>query len=219
MWGDVVGNEGRRVTRPGERHVPTSEDRYWAERAATVGETSLADLRATAEKWRGGLTALTGIVAAALAVGAPFVHGVVASPVARNLIGAGIILAVLSLGIASWAAMNAAFGSPGDIQNNGDALRIWSDTAATSALAQLKRAKVGTLVGFSLLIVTASIGIFGSSTTPAPSRVTLTDTSQLCGTVSFQGGGSVVDVVAPNGTIVSQPLADVRSIEFETGCG
>lgn len=210
---------GQPAEKPAQQRVLTSEDRYWAERAARLDQTSLTELRATAERWRGGLTALTALVATVLAVGTPFIGETVASGTVRIVIGVGMGLAVVALGTATWLAMVAAFGIPEEIDNSGEALATWSATAAKSAQRNLTGARRLTLAGFGFLLGTAGVGLFGASDDPEASRVTLKDKTEYCGELSFRDEGATVVVTGPDGTVHSRPLSDVASIDLEAGCG
>lgn len=196
----------------------TTEDRYWAERATRLERTSLTELRATAEKWRGGLTTLTGLIATALAVGTPFIGDTVASEGVRLGIGIGMTLAVVVLGTATWLAMLAAFGTPSEINNSGPALREWSTSSAKNAKCYLAWARGLTIGGFAVLLATAGIGLFGTSAAADPSSVALKNKTEYCGEVTFKDSGTTVVVTAEDGTVHSTPLAEVASIHLESGC-
>ncbi|WP_182378653.1 hypothetical protein [Nocardioides sp. WS12] len=196
----------------------TSDDRYWAERAAASERHSLADIRAAAERWRGGLLTMTGVVATALAVGTPFVGSVVHSGEARAVIGGAMGGAVVCLGLASWAAMSAAFGYPSEIDDDGASLRDWELTQARTAKGWLTCARWATAFGFVLLLLAGMVGFFGSSDRTTFSSVRLKNGSELCGTLSFREGGSVAVITAEDGSVTSVRLSRVRGIDLSSHC-
>lgn len=202
------------------RRVLTSMDRVWAIRALKMETHALEDVRAVAERWRTGLTSLTGVVAAVLAVGSPFVAGKVDYSVCLRVALVLLVLSsISSLGLGAWKAMQAAFGMPTEIENNGDALRSWSETATRSAVADLTWARRWTVAGFAFLSVTACVGLLFAQPQQTPSSsVVLDDGRQFCGHVSYESNGKRLAITAPDGSVTKTPVELLKALSNDAEC-
>jgi hypothetical protein len=133
-------------------------------------------VRSRAEKWTGGLTALTGLLGAVLVGKAPENIRAVAAP-ERAIVGILLALALAALVFATYRAYQAAYGDPGRLDQlppqplTGLAERLFTarTTAAHAANTHLRHAATATLTAITLL--TAATGI----TWYAP-----TNTTTLC---------------------------------------
>lgn len=195
--------------------LPTSDDVRWEDRVADLELNMLERLRDHADRWRGGLIALTGLVATATAVTAPFL-GTRLTDDAKTTVGISALVAVLALGLGAGAAMRAAYGQPTSIDNTGTALREWTGAEVRKSACWLKTAQAGTLIGFAALVFAAAVG-FTQAANPATYVVGTPKTGpEVCGTLVL--AADKVQITAPDGTAYSFILADLAKITAAANC-
>lgn len=194
---------------------PTPDDLAWEDRVAEFELNSLDRLRAHADKWRSGLIALTGVVATAAAVTAPFV-GTHLQDDSKVALGIVALIAVLALGIGSAAAMRAAFGQPASIDNTGTELRDWTETEVKTSVCWLRVAQGTTLVGFTALVLAAGIGFTQAQDPPDLVVVTPRTGPAVCGSATW--AGDKLTVTAADGTRYPFEIANLTEIDEATTC-
>jgi len=189
-----------------------------AQALRAAGPKQLADIRTAAEKWLGGLTALFGLFGLA---------GVVTSRSTLTslatgwqvVIAIGVVVSAGLAGLAIYRIYRAAYGWPVTRPVNNDReLLAWyaaQEAAPRVQAACLRdgvRAAGGALIA---LIITAGLLLLAPSKTPTVPfvQVTLTDGSQVCGTLLPATPGATLIRRAGDGNSVN--LAP-RSIEAET---
>ncbi|MEZ5194245.1 MAG: hypothetical protein R2734_18375 [Nocardioides sp.] len=195
--------------------LPTPDDLAWEDRVAEFELNALDRLRAHADKWRNGLIALTGVVATATAVTAPFV-GTHLQDDPKIAMGVVALVAVLALGIGSAAAMRAAFGQPSSIDNTGTALRDWTEAEVKTSACWLRVAQVTTLIGFTALVIAAGIGFTQAEDPPTLVVVTPRTGPEVCGSATW--AGDKLTVTAGDGTRHPFQTAALTKVDEATKC-
>jgi hypothetical protein len=189
-----------------------------AQALRAAGPKQLADIRAAAEKWIGGLTALFSLFGLAGLVTSRSTLTSLATGW-QVLIAIGVVVAAALAGLAIYRIYRAAYGWPVTRPVNNDReLLAWyaaQEAAPRVQAACLRdgvRAAGGALVA---LIITAGLLLLAPSKTPTVPfvQVTLTDGSQVCGTLLPATPGATLIRRAGDGNSVN--LAP-RSIEAET---
>jgi hypothetical protein len=188
-----------------------------AQALRAAGPQQLADIRNAAEKWIGGVTALFGLFGLA---------GVLTTRSTLTSLAAGwqaviAITAAVAAGLAGLAVYRiyrAAYGWPVTYPvNTNQELLAWYDTQGAAPRIQAGylrdgvRAAGGALLA---LVVTAGFLLFAPAQTPTVPfvQVTLTDGSQVCGTLLPAAPGATL-IRPSDGTSVD---LSARSIEAET---
>jgi len=198
--------------------VPGAADRRWDQLARDQQFTQLAEIQADAEKWRNGLTGLTGLLAVVLSVAGP--QNAKTLPVGwRLVVGLLQLLALTALALGAWNAMRAAFGEPEAIRDNGVRLRAWSANSTIKAVGHLHRARRSSVAGFVLLVAVAT------ATSAAPhdpsGSVCVVDSKGVtsCGTGRTSSDGTKLTVTGRDGTEHDVPVAGLRSLKISSdGC-
>lgn len=168
----------------------------------------LALVRARAEKWVGGITALTGLLATVLVVKGP--DSVTALTTgSKAAVGALLAAGLLLLAYATYKAYTAAFGAPGDLVEisanpiDGLAVRLTDArrTAATGALTGMRNAVTATFIAVGCVAGAVAVSWF------APTNPTADTSRHVCvmanGTVvaKFPGNNVAVSAVEPGTSI------------------
>lgn len=209
-----------------------------------AAETALANIRKAAESWR---TGLAGFLVLLLAVF--FIRG---KDRFEDIEGEGwrYLLAVLLLGAAiaalygSYRALRAAYGTPRDeylgevkgvlgrlprehwttprLIDQYGTLSAWRHAWARTAVADLRRAKVATIVSVVLVGGAAVVTWFAPGPPPpAFARVNYTVTGvppkAVCGRIVSSAGG-LIQVRDQDGRSASVPLGDLVSLRIVTSC-
>jgi hypothetical protein len=189
-----------------------------AQALSAAGPKQLASVRNAAEKWIGGITALFGIFWVAGIISArTTLTGLV--PGWEVAIGITAATAVGLAGVAVFRTYRAAYGWPVTYPiNSDDELRAWyaaqqaAPRVAAGYLTNGVRAAAGAFV---MLVVTVGLLWFSPARTPAVPfvKVTLTNGSQVCGTLLPVTPGATLIRRASDGTAVD---ITPRSIVAET---
>ena len=189
-----------------------------AQALRAAGPKQLADIRTAAEKWLGGLTTLFGLFGLAGLVTSRSTLTSLATGW-QVIIVIGVVVAAGLAGLAIYRIYRAAYGWPVTRPVNNDReLLAWyaaQEAAPRVQAACLRdgvRAAGGALVA---LIVAAGLLLLAPSKTPTVPfvQVTLTDGSQVCGTLLPATPGATLIRRAGDGNSVNLVP---RSIEAET---
>jgi hypothetical protein len=189
-----------------------------AQALRAAGPKQLADIRAAAEKWMGGVTALFGLFGLAGLVTSRSTLTSLATGW-QVAIAIGVVVASGLAGLAIYRIYRAAYGWPVTRPVNNDReLLAWYATQEAAPRVQAAclrdgvRAAGGALAA---LIITAGLLLLAPPKTPTVPfvQVTLTDGSQVCGTLLPATPGATLIRRAGDGNSVD--LAP-RSIEAET---
>lgn len=202
---------------PQPEPVPGADDLRWDDIAREQEFVQLSQVRAAAEKWRGGLTALTGLLAVVLTVAAPLT-GKELPPGWRLAVAALQLIALGALAVGAWKAMQAAFGVPAQIRNNGVRFRAWSAQAAKDAAGQLAWARHATLVGFLALAAAAAVASAAKKEPMHTVRIETAAGDTYCGKGKTDDKGKKLTVVGEDGTERTFETASLRSLKLTTGC-
>ncbi|HUN32165.1 MAG TPA: hypothetical protein VMU95_09085 [Trebonia sp.] len=192
-----------------------------ARAARDAGPAQLSAVRSAAEKWIGGVTALFGLFGLA---GVAFTRSTVdgLDLTWQLLIGLTALVAVAAAGFSIWSTYRAAYGwqTRADVSDN-DRLREWylSQEKAPFVLARYLRAGVRAAIG-SLAALAVTMGLLWfAPQSPALTRVTLVNGSQVCGTLLPAASGGVALVSqASDGQVASIPLRSVAGLAAVTAC-
>lgn len=160
----------------------TLDDKRWAQRANALQFGELDAVRATADKWRTGLAALTSLLSVASIIAAPGLADRLSGSW-RLVVGLLVLGGLLALLYGTWQAMGGAFGLPdAAVAMTGERLRRWESQQARAGAARLRRARAGALTGIGLLIATA---IAAYLAVPAAAQTVRVDTGDqaYCGTI------------------------------------
>jgi hypothetical protein len=201
---------------------PRLEEARVALRAAAA--TQLTDVRAAAEKWIAGVTAVFSLFGLA---GITFTRSAVAGLVTWGQACAGGTAAV-AVAAAGWSVYwiyRAAYGWPvtSDVSSDEAVLRWYAARqAAPAAQAELLRNGVRAAGGaLALLVVTTGLLWFAPQAAPPGPlvRATLSGGSQVCGTLlPSQAAGTTVVRRASDGTAVSVPARSLVSLAAAAAC-
>jgi hypothetical protein len=193
-------------------------DKRWAQRAHQLQFHELDAVRATAERWRTGLAALTSLLAASSVIAAP---GLADRLPGGWHVAVGIIAlaGLLSLLYGTWEAMTAAFGRPGAaVTMTGERLHRWESAQAQTGVAALRRARFATAAGILLLILTAGTTFLGASTAAGQTaRVDLGGVA-YCGRIEKGTTDGKITVTGRDGTVRTVSLAEVKSLDPAAAC-
>jgi hypothetical protein len=171
-WSLTVVQEGDQFT-----VEPAAVDMIQAaNELARVGATQVDALRASAEKWLGGVTAILGLLGiAGVAVGKDGVASLATAP--KVAAGFAIGCAVIAAAFAIVRGYEAAYGwpRPADVSSD-DLLREWFrqwSGRAVAAGGKLKQSIVASVVALGLLATTVGIIWFGASAAAPTAKVTV----------------------------------------------
>lgn len=189
-----------------------------AQALQAAGPKQLAGIRAAAEKWIGGLTALFGLFGLAGLVTSRSTLTSLATGW-QVVIAIGVVIAAGLAGLAIYRIYRAAYGWPvtRPVSNDRELLAWYAAQEAAprvqaACLRDGVRAAGGALAA---LIITAGLLLLAPSKTPTVPfvQVTLTDGSQVCGTLLPATPGATLIRRAGDGNSVNLMP---RSIEAET---
>ena len=197
--------------------APGPIDLRWDRQAKELQFTQLEVIRGVAEKWRAGLTALTGFLTAVVALAAPTATMAV-RPRERWVIGVLLLLGLVCLAVATWRTMRAAFGIPEAIRNNGARLQLWSERATIQAATDLKAARQLAVGAFILFSCAGVVGYSANPGSPAFARVTTVDGKKYCGTLTTDEDGRVYRIAGTDATQHDIPLDQVDSVKLGVTC-
>jgi hypothetical protein len=212
----AISSNGTVTLAPGPSTDPQVAAAAQALRAA--GPKQLADIRAAAEKWIGGLTTLFGLFGLAGLVTSRSTLTSLATGW-QAIIAIGVVVAAGLAGVAIYRIYRAAYGWPmtRPVSNDRELLAWYAAQEAAprvqaSCLRDGVRAAGGALVA---LIITAGLLLLAPPKTPTVPfvQITLTDGSQVCGTLLPATPGATLIRRAGDGNSVN--LAP-RSFEAET---
>lgn len=182
------------------------------------GPKQLADIRTAAEKWMGGVTTVFGLFGLAGLITSRSTLSSLATAW-KVVIAIGVVVAAVLAGVAIYRIYRAAYGWPVTRPvNNDKELLAWytAQEAAPRVQAGYLRDGVRTAGGaLAALIITAGLLLLAPEQTPTVPfvQVTLTDGSQICGTLLPATPGATLIRRAGDGNSVSLVP---RSIEAET---
>jgi len=188
-----------------------------------AGPKQLADVRSAAEKWIGGVTALFGIFGlTGLVSGRSTLTTLVTGW--EVFIGVTAAVSVGLAGLAVYWIYRAAYGWPVTYPvSNDEELRAWytaqqgAPRVQAALLRDGVRAAGGALV---MLVITVGLLWFAPEQSPTvPSvQVTLTDGSQVCGTLLPTTPGSTLIRRASDGTAMDITARSIVSETVVTSC-
>jgi hypothetical protein len=213
----VIADDGTATLAPPSASAdPTLEAAARALIAA--GPKQLADVRNAAEKWIGGVTALFGIFGVASVVGARSTLTGLA-PGWQAVIGIATALSVGLAGLAVYWIYRAAYGWPVTYPiNNDQELLAWYASQQSAPRAQAAFLKEGVrAAGGALVMLVITVGLLWYAPQQSPMvplvQVTLSNGSQVCGTLLPATPGATLVRRASDGTAVD---ITARSIVAET---
>jgi MFS family permease len=188
--------------------TPTPEDLLWARRADQLRLNQLTVVRETAEKWRNGLMALTGLFSAAALVVGPEL-GAAKAAVWRITISVLLVLGLAALIWGSWLAMQASFGVLTRTELTGENLRQWETDEAAAATGKLQSARRLFLGGLVFVVAVAVVAVMTAQQSES-SRLLVTNSSgAYCGTLE-QGTPSAITIKTSVG-VQAIPLSTIKS--------
>lgn len=194
-----------------------------AQALSTAGPKQLADVRNAAEKWIGGVTALFAIFGLAGVIGA---RSTLTDLVTgwEVVIGISAAIAVGLAGLAVFWIYRAAYGWPVTyLIHDDDELRAWyaarqaAPRVAAGFLRDGVRAAGGALV---MLVITVGLLWFAPAQSPTVPfvQVTLTNGSQVCGTLLPATPGATLIRRASDGTAMDIMARSIVAETVVTAC-
>jgi hypothetical protein len=195
-----------------------------AEALRDAGTSQLADLRSAAQKWIAGVTALFTLFGlAGTAISKTTVAGLDTGWQVGIAVCAAI--AVMLAGLAVYWIYRAAYGWPVTRPvRDDDELRDWycAQQAAPSVQAGLLRSGVRAAAG-ALAVLVVAVGLLWFAPQPvtaaSPVQVTLTDGSQLCGTMVPATATGIPRLRrASDGVVVPIPVRMIAGLTTVAGC-
>lgn len=195
--------------------------------AARALQGAVADessrVRASAEKWIAGVTAVFGIFGlSSIALGK---EGIGALPLPGRIVaGAVALLALIAAASAIFHSYRAAYGWPviTDVGND-EELRAWHKGRRLrlgKAADDLKDGVVWAMVALGSLATAIGLVLFWPAETTKPLvKVTRTDDSEVCGSLLDTTTSSQVRVKKADGAVAAFPAADVRAVKITKKCG
>jgi hypothetical protein len=189
-----------------------------------IGPAQLDDVRRAAEKWIGGVTALFSLLGV---VGITVTRDTVTSSdiLWQILIGIPALVAVTLAGFSIFRIYQAAYGWPTtSVIHDDTALRAWYRARETAPLIRAGHLRAGVLfasLSLATLVATAGLLWFAPrQPTPSPlTRATLTDGSQVCGTLlpaSDMPGPRIRR--ASDGSVTIVPLPSLVDLSAVASC-
>ncbi len=195
-------------------------DKRWAKKAQALQFDQLERMRTTAERWRNGLTGLTGVLTAvAILKGKENVGDLSAG--GRRLVIWLLAVALLLLLIGSFAAMRAAFGFPGTgIELSGEELQQWERNELRVGQSYLQVAALTFVTG--VLLVAIATGVTWVDEPPRKLFVAVQSGKQaICGELIRADHKTLVLRVSDgSGESVTRRVAfkDVRKLVPRSAC-
>jgi hypothetical protein len=183
-----------------------------------AGPKQLADVRAAAEKWIGGVTALFGIFGVAIVVSTRSTLTNLPSGW-QAVIGIAAAASVGLAGLAVYWIYRAAYGWPVTYPiNNDEELLAWYTSQQSAPRAQAGFMKDGVrAAGGALAMLVVTVGLMWYAPQQSPTvpfvQVTLSNGSQVCGTLLPATPGATLIRRASDGTAMD---ITARSIVAET---
>ena len=213
----VIGDDGAvTLAPPSASSDPTLEAA--ARALIEAGPKQLADVRVTAEKWIGGVTALFGIFGVTSVVSARSTLTDLAAGW-QAVIGITAAASVALAGLAVYWIYRAAYGWPVTYPiNNDEELLAWYASQQSAPRAQAGFLKDGVrAAGGALVLLVVTVGLLWYAPQQSPAlpfvQLTLSNGSQVCGTLLSATPGSTLVRRASDGTAVD---ITARSIVAET---
>jgi hypothetical protein len=193
-----------------------------AEEAAysTLFSTQLQDVRKTAENWRNGLAAMTGLIAAFSVIKGPSDIAGLTHDVAYG-VGILLFLALCSAAVGVWSSLVAAYGEP-DVTTREQFLKLggiegYRLTKATLAIKKLKCAQGATIVTLLLLTFAVALTWYGPRSASATLDVERRSLPNVCGKLVSSSNGNI-DVKPSDSMAVRLALTDVIKLTFVEKC-
>jgi heme A synthase len=194
--------------------APTAEQLKAAKRLSALAESTLPRTRAVAEKWRNGLAALIGVVAASTVVkGRSSLDDLDSTAKAGVgiLMLAAVVVGVLSLGL----AMLASFGWPKATKvRTPDDLVTWEADEAKWSARELAGSMIGTALFIVLLVATLGVAWYSPGAAPKV-KLTRTDGTVVCGKrIQVTDGVATVDSDVP----IKVPASQIAGVTPVASC-
>lgn len=189
-------------------------------------DTSLDDVRAAAEKWRGGLAALVTLVTGGLLIKGPSAASDLTTgwrAAVTLLAGGGIAIAILGL----WFALRAAAGVPRrqDYQKivaNYGSVRVFKVVQADKAATTLQHAQRSLIVALPLLGAAIIVWWWSPTKPPYPPAVVEVDlaapAAPVCGVLKSGDNGHLRIQVSGEEKPRVIPLAQIHNLRVKASC-
>ncbi|WP_141216499.1 hypothetical protein [Rhodococcus sp. 14-2483-1-1] len=192
-------------------------DATWQREAERLRYVGLESIRRAASQWATVMLAVTGLLSSASAIAAPdglaSLSGTIPRIWSAGLIGAGLILAVISVGLAA----SAGAGKVSRVVLTGPELRTLSATEAESARTKLFISRLLALGVLPLYLAGFAVMAF----TPIDDAERLMSVETLDGlTVCGLSAGPKSGLIEINSAtgILAFPVERIREIELPTSC-
>jgi len=210
----------RQPTAPPSKNDLAERDRY-AKRSAE----SLADVRASAQTWRNGLTAFITLVTTGVVIKGRDSTADLASDwrtLVTVLIGGGLLLAIVGL----WQALAAEAGTDPKTQTLEDihavhgTLDAYDVYLARESSRRLQRGTYVAAVAVALLLAGIAVTWWAPTAAPSPpAYLTVTHQGDLtCGTLQSADGGQLRLTVAGSHEPFVVPLSQVTNLALSATC-
>lgn len=190
---------------------------WWTDRARQLQHGQLEAVRQQAESWRNGLAGVTALVGAVLVVKGKDDFTRLSMPWAF-LVPVLLSLALLTLLVATSAALHAAAGTPGDeFLMNGEELRAWTETEVENAQRAIRLAQLLTAAGVVLITGSALLTWFAPARLPNTPLVRVGVAGQeYCGRL-LQHDSSVLRIGEPRRYQII-PITGPMTVEEVESC-
>lgn len=204
---------------------PTPADIAERDTFAKLAADSLADVRAAADKWRGGLAALVGLVTGGLLIKGPSAASDLTTGwllALSVLAGAGIGTAIVGL----WWALKASAGVP-RLQDFDRIIEKYGNVAgyqgaqAAKATETLKRARIALMVALPLLGASVIAWWWSGTKPPSPPAYMQVDVSGVppaCGVLKSADNGHIRLQVAGEEDPRTIPLTSIANVLLKSSC-
>ena len=194
-----------------------------ADALRAAGATQLADLRSAAEKWIGGVTALFGLFGLA---GVTVTRSTVAGLATgwQVVIAIVVAAAVALAGLSVFWTYRAAYGWPVTrVLADNDELRDWYAERAAAPRVQAGFLRDGVrAAGAALAALVVTLGLLWFAPQEQPAipmvQVTLTDGSQVCGTLLSATPGATLVRRVSDGTAVDITPHSIVALTVVASC-
>ncbi|WNM37591.1 hypothetical protein RMN56_20780 [Micromonospora halotolerans] len=191
------------------------------ELAASGRVAQEAAVRAAAEKWVAGVTALLGLFSlSGIAFGKDAFGGV--AGVAKGVLATALILAVVVAALAVISTYCAAYGWPRVVDtSNVSGLRKWwrkRRAAPRAAADNLRRGVYLALTAVVALCVAAGIIWFGSAPPTPRVEVTQTDGSTVCGDLVSSTAAGTIRIHSAAGRVQTIAAGDIAKVSNVAKC-
>jgi len=187
---------------------------------STLVDNQLADTRKIAENWRTGLATLLGLLTSFSLIKGPSDLSSLNTSAARDA-GLFLLLAIVAAVAGTWSAIEAAYGSPGQIDRDEfrelGGLAGYKLALSKKTSSNLDRAQLAMLCSLICAVIAVGIVWYGPRGLSVSLNLQLSGAPEVCGKLINSGDG-FVDISPPSSTPQRIHLVDITRLTVTKQC-